>query len=127
MTKIIALCGVCTEICWALEHHGGCHLLCFGDEPERRGDVKLAYFLGNGLPVDLIVVGYPGAQGLTACDYLRGQSKALPILWLCDRAEFEPEARRLGVGFCRAGPPDTEQTVQIILKTMEMKSFEEEY
>lgn len=100
MTKNIALCGIEEELVSTLEHRGEYRLLRFGDEPERRGDVKLAYFLRDGPPVALAVVGYPGAKGLAACDYLRTQNRALPILWLCDRREFEPESKRLGITFC---------------------------
>ena len=106
MTKNIALCGIEEELVSTLEHCGEFRLLRFGDEPERRGDVKLAYFLRDGPLVTLAVVGYPGAKGLTACDYLRTQDRALPILWLCDRREFEPEAKRIGVNFYGTGPPD---------------------
>lgn len=116
MLKTIALCGVCAEIAFALESHGGYRLLCFSDEPEHRGDVKLAYFLRDGPTVDLTIVGYPGAKGLAACDYLRTQNGALPILWMCDRKEFEPEAMRLGVNFFNTGPPTLDQAISVILK-----------
>lgn len=106
MTKTIALCGIDEEFASALERHDEYHFLRFFDEPERRGDVKLAYFLRDGPLVTLAVVGYPGAEGLTACDYLRTQNSTLPILWLCDRREFEPEAKRIGVNFYGTGPPD---------------------
>lgn len=106
MTNTIALCGIEDEISRTLEQYGGYRILRFFDEPERRGDVKLAYFLRDGPPVALAVVGYPGAEGLAACDYLRAQNHALPILWLCNRMEFEPEAKRLGVSFYSTGPPD---------------------
>ncbi len=120
MIKAVALCGVCAEISRALERHGGYHVLRFGDEPQRRGDVKLAYFLRDGPPVDLAVVGYPGAAGLEACDYLRGQNKPPPILWLCDREEFRGEAERLGVGFYTALPPGGENvTTQFISARLE--------
>ena len=109
MTKNIALCGIEEELIRTLEHCGEYRLLRFCDEPERRGDVKLAYFLRDGPPVALAVVGYPGAKGLAACDYLRTQNHALPILWLCDRREFEPEAKRIGVTFYGTGPPGLER------------------
>ena len=109
MTKTIALCGIDEEFASALERHDEYHFLRFFDEPERRGDVKLAYFLRDGPLVTLAVVGYPGAEGLTACDYLRTQNHALPILWLCDRREFEPEAKRIGVTFYGTGPPGLER------------------
>ena len=115
MTISIALCGVQDEIARALERHGVYKFLRFGDEPERRGDVKLAYFLRDGPLVDLAVVGYPGAEGLAACDYLRTQNRTLPILWLCDRREFEPEAKRIGVTFCGTGPPGIKHLAERLL------------
>ena len=108
MTKNIALCGIEEELISTLERCGEYRVLRFFDEPERRGDVKLAYFLRDGPPVALAVVGYPGAEGLAACDYLRTQNLTLPILWLCNRREFEPEAKRLGINFYGTGPPGTE-------------------
>ena len=109
VTKTIALCGVSQEIACKLEDYSGCRLLYFGDEPEQRGDVKLAYFLRDDGSIDFAIVGYLGAMGLAACDYLRTQSSRLPILWLCDRKEFEMEASRLGVAFYGTGPPDLER------------------
>jgi hypothetical protein len=50
MTKTIALCVISEEINCALERYGGCRILYFFDEPEQRGDVKLAYFLRDGPP-----------------------------------------------------------------------------
>lgn len=116
MMKKIALCGVGEKITRILEQYKGFHILRFFDERERRGDVKLAYFLRNDPSVELAIVGYSGAQGLAACDYLRTQNSTLTILWLCDRREFEPEARRLGVNFYGTGPPDLEPTIPLILK-----------
>ncbi len=106
MIKTIALCGIEEELARTLECGGEYHVLRFFDEPEQRGDVKLVYYLRDGPPVALAVVGYSGAEGLAACDYLRAQNRALQILWLCDRWEFEPEAKRLGVSFYGNGSPD---------------------
>ncbi len=116
MMKKIALCGVGEKISRILEQYHGFHILRFFDERERRGDVKLAYFLRNDPSVALAIVGYSGAEGLAACDYLRTQNSTLPILWLCDRREFEAEARRLGVNFYGTGPPDLEPSIPLILK-----------
>ncbi|MEM1484529.1 hypothetical protein V6615_06565 [Oscillospiraceae bacterium PP1C4] len=100
MTNNIALCGIQEELARTLEYCVEYCVLRFFAEPERRGDVKLAYFLRDGPLVDLAVVGYPGAEGLAACDYLRTQNHSLPILWLWDRREFEQEGGRLGVTLC---------------------------
>ena len=123
MTKNIALCGIKEELAIALERSGEYRILRFSDEPERRGDVKLAYFLRDGPPVVLAVVGYPGAKGLAACDYLRTQSRWLPILWLCDRREFETEAIRLGVIFYGTGPPGKESIISVTQKTISIRGF----
>lgn len=115
MTKNIALCGIEEELIRTLERYSEYRVLRFFDEPERRGDVKLAYFLRDGPPVALAVVGYPDAKGLFACDYLRTQNRVLPILWLCNRREFEPEAKRIGVTFYGTGPPGTEMLATRLL------------
>ena len=112
----VALCGVDEKTARELERCGRYRVLRFFDETDRRGDVKLAYYLRDGPPVGLAVVGYPGAEGLAACDYLRTQNRALPILWLCDRREFEPEAKRLGVAFYGTGPPCIERLVAGLLR-----------
>ena len=117
MTKNIALCGVEEELIRTLEHCGEYCLLRFFDEPERRGNVKLDYIMQDGPSVDLAVVGYPGAEGLAACDYLRTQNQSLPILWLCDRREFEPEAKRLGVTFCGTDPPGIKPLTERLLSS----------
>lgn len=111
--KTIALCGVNAEVTEALERHGTYRLISFSDSMEYRGEVQLIYFLNTGYTCDLAVVGYPGAAGLSACDYLRGHSGTLPILWLCDRGEFLKEAARLGAKFYLTGPPKgvTEQKI----------------
>lgn len=111
--KTIALCGVNAEVTEALERHGTYRLISFTDSMEYRGEVQLIYFLNTGHTCDLAVVGYPGAAGLSACDYLRGHCRTLPILWLCDRGEFLKEAARLGTKFYLTGPPKgvTEQKI----------------
>lgn len=113
----IALCGVDEKIAGELERGGEYRILRFFDDPERRGDVKLVYYLRDGPPVDLVIVGYPRAEGLAACDYLRTLSPALPILWLCDRKEFEPEAKRLGICFYSTGFPNMERLAEVLISS----------
>lgn len=108
MIKNIALCGVGKEITSTLKQYAGYNMLQFFDETEWRGYVKLAHFMRNGLHVEVAIVGYSGANGLVACDYLRTQNRELPILWLCNRREFEPESKRLGVNFYGTGTSGTE-------------------
>lgn len=117
--KTIALCGLDAPLAEKLERRGICRPICFADSMEYRGEVRLIYFLQAGYTCDLAVVAYPGAAGLTACDYLRAQSKTLPILWLCDRQEFLEEAVRLEAGFYYTGPPGRVSDQQILLQIIE--------
>lgn len=120
----VALCGVDEKTACELERYGEYRILRFSDEPERRGDVKLAYYLRDGPRVSLTVVGYPGAEGLSACDYLRAQSRALPIIWLCNRREFESEAKRLNVCFCSTGPPGEKNLFAMLMHVGFLSSTE---
>ena len=115
----IACCGVAEKLLSPLENSGNCQFTHFGDSgPESSGDVKLAYFLQSGPAPDLILVGYPGARGLAACDHLYSRPNAPPILWLCDREEFGPEAELMGVGFFHTGSPD-KRTPAAILEALQ--------
>lgn len=119
MTKNIALCGIEQELISTLERCGGEYrLLRFSDEREQRGDVKLAYFLRDGPPAALSAVGYLGAEGRAACDYLRTQNLTLPILWLCNRREFEPEAKQFAVNFYGTGPPGIKNLAKRLLSAI---------
>lgn len=105
MTQI-AFCGVSREMVCALKEENDWEAVVFTDASDRRGDVQLAYAMRDGFPAALAVIGYAGAAGLVACDYLQGQSGAPPIIWLCTQKEFEREARRMGICFCYIGTPN---------------------
>ena len=97
--KQVAVCGVCDELLAPLEQSCDYQFTHFGDSKIAKGYVKLAHFIKSGPVPDIVLIGYSGAAGLVACDHLKGQTNSPPIIWFCDRAEFEPEAKRLGVGF----------------------------
>ena len=46
----IACCGIDREQFRAAEQACGCPVLYFADAPDRRGDVRLAYALRDGVP-----------------------------------------------------------------------------
>jgi hypothetical protein len=123
----IACCGIDREQFHAVEQACGCPVLYFADAPDRRGDVRLAYALRDGVPIRLAVVGYQGAAGLTACDFLCSHLPGERILWLCRRPEFSTEARRLGVHFYPVGPPDTVPPDQITQELIRLLRQQPEY
>ena len=49
----IACCGIDREQFHAAEQACGCPVLYFVDAPDRRGDVRLAYALRDGVPIRL--------------------------------------------------------------------------
>ena len=113
--KRIALCGAADDIKDILEQGGNYQISRFEDGHPESGFVKLAYFLQSGGTVpDLILIDYKGAAGLAACDFLYDRQNAPPILWLCDRKEFEPEAERMGVSFLHTGPPPYQEKDTIL-------------
>lgn len=116
--KRIALCGAADDIEDILEQGGNYQISRFEDGHPECGYVKLAYFLQSGgtMP-DLILIDYKGAAGLAACDFLYNRQNAPPILWLCDREEFEPEAERMGVAFLHtalASQKEMEEVLAVI-------------
>ena len=110
----IACCGINREQFRAAEQACGCPVLYFADAPDRRGDVRLAYALRDGVPIRLAVVGYQGAAGLTACDFLCSRLPGERILWL-------------GVHFYPVGPPDTVPSDQITQELIRLLRQQPEY
>ena len=48
-------------------------------------------------PADAVVIMEDGARGMNFCMSIRGYSRDVPLLWISDQAEFEPQSRRLRV------------------------------
>lgn len=46
-------------------------------------------------PYDAVVVMEDGARGMNFCMSIRGYSRDVPLLWISDQAEFEPQSRRM--------------------------------
>ncbi len=109
----IACCGVSKDLFCAIERDCDGEALYFADRTDRRGDVSIAYAMQAGVPIRLTVVGYQGAAGLTACDFLRSRTPAPEVLWLCRRPEFADEARRLGVHFRCIEPSEENEWASI--------------
>ncbi|MBQ6695071.1 MAG: hypothetical protein IJN16_00025 [Lachnospiraceae bacterium] len=104
--KQIVVCGASKLLRSLLSEIENCQLRYIEDEHFERGEVKLVrgWERGEKQP-DLVLVGYPGAAGLAACDFLYRRNNAPPILWHCDREEFAEEAGRMGVGFLHEAVP----------------------
>lgn len=42
-----------------------------------------------------VVIAMTGARGMNFCMSIRGYSRDVPLLWISDQAEFEPQSRRM--------------------------------
>ena len=118
----IACCGIDREQFHAAEQACGCPVLYLPMHPTGAATFGL-----DGVPIRLAVVGYQGAAGLTACDFLCSHLPRERILWLCRRPEFSTEARRLGVHFYPVGPPDTVPPDQITQELIRLLRQQPEY
>ena len=57
--------------------------------------VFCTYAMQRDGPYDAVVVMEDGARGMNFCMSIRGYSKDVPLLWISDQAEFEPQSRRM--------------------------------
>ena len=46
-------------------------------------------------PYDAVVIMEDGARGMNFCMSIRGYRKDVPLLWISDQAEFDPQSRRM--------------------------------
>lgn len=112
--KQIAVCNVSSDILHILEKMGSHQYIHFIDEPPERSEVRLMRFLSQGGQApEMILIDTSGAAGLTACDYLRSRLADMPILWICDRKEFETEAARMAVDFFYRNPMEQDNNKKL--------------
>lgn len=70
-------------------------LMKFGKVDRFDNGVFCTYAMQRDGPYDAVVVMEDGARGMNFCMSIRGYSKDVPLLWISDQAEFEPQSRRM--------------------------------
>lgn len=76
--------------------------------------VALAYYIQQGGECSLALVAVDGAEGMNWATYAKHQRPSLPVVWVSEQAEFEPQSRRIPVdGFLVK--PVTSQMVEELL------------
>ena len=70
-------------------------LMKLGKVDRFDNGVFCVYAMQREGPYDAVVIMEDGARGMNFCMSIRGYSKDVPLLWISDQAEFEPQSRRL--------------------------------
>lgn len=71
--------------------------------------VALAYYLQKGGECSLALVAVDGAEGMNWSTYAKHQRPSLPVIWVSEQAEFEPQSRRIPVDGFLTKPVEQEQ------------------
>ena len=69
-------------------------LMKLGKVDRFDNGVFCVYAMQREGPYDAVVIMEDGARGMNFCMSIRGYSKDVPLLWISDQAEFEPQSRR---------------------------------
>ena len=72
-------------------------LMKLGKVDRFDNGVFCVYAMQREGPYDAVVRMEDGARGMNFCMSRRGYSRDVPLLWISDQAEFEPQSRRLWV------------------------------
>lgn len=72
-------------------------LMKLGKVDRFDNGVFCVYAMQRDGPYDAVVVMEDGARGMNFCMSIRGYSRDVPLLWISDQAEFEPQSRRMQV------------------------------
>ena len=72
-------------------------LMKLGKVDRFDNGVFCVYAMQREGPYDAVVIMEDGGRGMNFCMSIRGYSKDVPLLWISDQAEFEPQSRRLRV------------------------------
>ena len=70
-------------------------LMKLGKVDRFDNGVFCVYAMQREGPYDAVVVMEDGARGMNFCMSIRGYSRDVPLLWISDQAEFEPQSRRM--------------------------------
>ena len=70
-------------------------LMKLGKVDRFDNGVFCVYAMQRDGPYDAVVVMEDGARGMNFCMSIRGYSRDVPLLWISDQAEFEPQSRRM--------------------------------
>ena len=57
--------------------------------------VEPAYYLKLGNPCDMALVAVDGAMGMNWVRNVKSERPSLPVVWISEQAEFEPQSRRI--------------------------------
>lgn len=93
-------------ICDALEQEWISYLSRWREVRVFPDGVEPAYYLRLGNPLDMALVAMDGARGMNWARKVKSEKPGLPVVWISEQAEFEPQSRRIGMDGFFAKPVD---------------------
>lgn len=94
-------------------------LMKLGKVDRFDNGVFCTYAMQRDGPYDAVVVMEDGAKGMNFCMSIRGYSKTIPLLWISDQAEFEPQSRRMQVESFLVKPVAEQSLQQAVLELLQ--------
>lgn len=94
-------------------------LMKLGKVDRFDNGVFCTYAMQRDGPYDAVVVMEDGAKGMNFCMSIRGYSKTIPLLWISDQAEFEPQSRRMQVESFLVKPMAEQSLQQAVLELLQ--------
>ena len=76
--------------------------------------VEPAYYLRQGNPCDLALVAVDGARGMNWARNIKSEKRSLPVVWISEQAEFEPQSRRIPTDGFFIKPVDWDRLEEVV-------------
>lgn len=80
--------------------------------------VEPAYYLRMGNPLDMALVAMDGARGMNWARKVKVEKPDLPVVWISEQAEFEPQSRRISVDGFFPNPIDWTMLEELLTRIL---------
>ena len=101
-------------------------LMKWGKVDRFDNGVFCTYAMQRDGAYDVVVVMEDGARGMNFCMSIREYSQTIPLLWVSDQAEFEPQSSRMRVDSFLVKPVTEYQLQQTVSQLLQKASVGKE-
>ena len=80
--------------------------------------VEPAYYLRLGNSLDMALVAMDGARGMNWARKVKSEKPDLPVVWISEQAEFEPQSRRIRMDGFFSKPVDCARLEDLLTRIL---------
>ena len=80
--------------------------------------VEPAYYLRLGNSLDMALVAMDGARGMNWARKVKSEKPDLPVVWISEQAEFEPQSRRIRMDGFFPKPVDCARLEELLTRIL---------